>query len=309
MSERKPPRGRATATPRAKPRAKPRGGSGKSAAGRPPQGAGDAGIWLYGVHAVRAALANPRRRCLRLLTTAEAGERLAQAMPDGEQSQKSQKSQKSATPTPAIEAVTRERIERLLAVGAVHQGVALLAEPLPQPAIQEFLAHGRQPGGATGGATGETGRRMVVVVLDQVTDPQNTGAVLRSAAAFGAAALITTRRHAPPESGALAKAASGALEHVPYLQVGNLARALDALKAAGFWSLGLSGEATQGLAEADPGGPLVLVLGAEGVGLRRLTAEACDVMARLPTQGPIDTLNVSNAAAVALYELLGRREA
>ncbi len=317
MSERKPPRGRATATPRAKLRAKPRGGSGKSAAGRPPQGAGDAGIWLYGVHAVRAALANPRRRCLRLLTTAEAGERLAQAMPDGEKSQKSQKSQKSETSTPAIETVARERIERLLAVGAVHQGVALLAEPLPQPAIQEFLAHGRQPGGTTGGGTaggtggdtGRSGRRMVVVVLDQVTDPQNTGAVLRSAAAFGAAALITTRRHAPPESGALAKAASGALEHVPYLQVGNLARALDALKAAGFWTLGLSGAATQGLAEADPGGPLVLVLGAEGVGLRRLTAEACDVMARLPTQGPIDTLNVSNAAAVALYELLGRREA
>jgi 23S rRNA (guanosine2251-2'-O)-methyltransferase len=307
MSERKPPRGRATATPRAKPRAKPRGGSGKSAAGRPPQGAGDAGIWLYGVHAVRAALANPRRRCLRLLTTAEAGERLAQAMPDGEKSQNSQKSRKSETPLPAIETVARERIERLLAVGAVHQGVALLAEPLPQPAIQELLAASSGTEGSGRRVQG-SGRR-VVVVLDQVTDPQNAGAVLRSAAAFGAAALITTRRHAPPESGALAKAASGALEHVPYLQVGNLARALDALKAAGFWTLGLSGAATQGLAEADPGGPLVLVLGAEGVGLRRLTAEACDVMARLPTQGPIDTLNVSNAAAVALYELLGRREA
>ena len=295
MSERKPPRGRAPA--------RPRGGGRKSAAGRPPQGARDAGIWLYGVHAVRAALSNPRRRCRRLLTTAEAGDRLAQAIPDGE------KSQKSEIFTPVIETVARERIERLLSVGAVHQGVALLAEPLAQPAIQEFLAPGHQPGATTGGATGRTGRRPVVVVLDQVTDPQNTGAVLRSAAAFGAAALITTRRHAPPESGALAKAASGALEHVPYLQVGNLARALDALKAAGFWSLGLSGEATQGLAEADPGGPLVLVLGAEGVGLRRLTAAACDVMARLPTQGPIDTLNVSNAAAVALYELLGRREA
>jgi 23S rRNA (guanosine2251-2'-O)-methyltransferase len=119
-------------------------------------------------------------------------------------------------------------------------------------------------------------------------------------------ALMTTRRHAPPESGALAKAASGALEHVPYLQVGNLARALDALKAAGFWTLGLSGEAERSLAEADPGGPLVLVLGAEGSGLRRLTFEACDIMARLPTRGPIDALNVSSAAAVALYEVLGR---
>ncbi len=314
MSEHKPPRGRA--------RAKTRGRSRKPAARRPPPGAGEAGIWLYGVHAVRAALANPRRRCLRLLATAEAGKRLAPALPDGE------KSQDSGNSAPAIETVARERIDSLLPEGAVHQGLALLAEPLPQPAIRDFLAPGHAPdrppdrppgpppgGGARDGAhcgargdAEESGRRRVVVVLDQVTDPQNTGAVLRSAAAFGAVALIATRHHAAPESGALAKAASGALEHVPYLQVGNLARALDALKSAGFWCLGLSANAESSLAVADPGGPIALVLGAEGAGLRRLTAEACDVMARLPTRGPIDALNVSNAAAVALYELLGRHE-
>ena len=285
MPERKPPRG----PDRAKP-----GGQGRNAAThRPPTGAGEAGIWLYGVHAVHAALANPQRRCLRLLATVEAAKRLNPAPQDGE------KSQKPGNSTPAIETVARQRIDQVLAAGAVHQGLALLAEPLPQPAIQELLAASHSPEGP--------GRR-VVVVLDQVTDPQNTGAVLRSAAAFGAAALITTRRHAPPESGTLAKAASGALEHVPYVQVGNLARTLDALKSAGFWCLGLSGDAESSLAEADPGGPLVLVLGAEGTGLRRLTREACDVMARLPTRGPIDALNVSNAAAVALYEVLGRAE-
>ena len=223
----------------------------------------------------------------------EAGKRLAPVRPDDE------KSQKPGNFPPAIETVARERIDQVLPEGAVHQGLALLAQPLPQPGLQELLP--------TASGAKESGRR-VVVILDQVTDPQNTGAVLRSAAAFGAAALITTRRHAPPESGALAKAASGALEHVPYVQVGNLVRALDTLKAKGFWSLGLSGEATQNLTDADPGGPLVLVLGAEGTGLRRLTAEACDIMARLPTRGPIDALNVSNAAAVALYEVLGRAD-
>ena len=288
MPERKPPRGRD--------RAKARGQGRNAAARRPSPGTGEAGIWLYGVHPVRAALANPRRRCLRLLATAEAAKRLALAPLDGE------RSQKSGVSAPAIETVARERIDQILPAGAVHQGLALLAEPLPQPTIQELLAAGHPP---DSGAEGPE-RRRVVVVLDQVTDPQNAGAVLRSAAAFGAAALITTRRHAPPESGTLAKAASGALEHVPYVQVGNLARALDALKSAGFWCLGLSGDAESSLAEADPGGPLVLVLGAEGAGLRRLTAEACDVMARLPTRGPIDALNVSAAAAVALYELLGR---
>ncbi len=142
-----------------------------------------------------------------------------------------------------------------------------------------------------------------------MTDPQNVGAVLRAAAAFGAAAVVTTKANAPAESGALAKAASGALEHVPYLQIPNLARALAELQDAGFFCLGLAGEAEATLAIAAGAERLAVVLGAEGAGLRRLTRERCDALVRLPTRGPIADLNVAAAAAVALYELLGRGEA
>ncbi len=152
--------------------------------------------------------------------------------------------------------------------------------------------------------SGIADRRRVVLVLDQVTDPQNVGAILRSAAAFGALAVVTTGRNAAQESGVLVKTASGAFDHIPYISVTNLARALESLKAGGFWSLGLAGEGQRCLAEAKSDGPVALVLGAEGSGLRRLTRETCDELVRLPTLEPISALNVSNAAAVGLYELL-----
>jgi 23S rRNA (guanosine2251-2'-O)-methyltransferase len=256
---------------------------GKRPDGQPPEsrareGRNPADRWLYGHHAVAAALNNPARRPGRLLATANAAERLKRDCP---------KARPDIVERPAIDAV--------LPPGAVHQGLALLAPPPAAPSLEDLLAD--SPGDA------------LLVVLDQVTDPQNVGAILRSSAAFGARAVIVPRRHAPPVTGALAKAASGALEHVPLIEVGNLERALQQIKQAGFWCLGLDAAAERTVAEARLDGRLALVMGAEGSGLRRLTAERCDILVRLPTQGPIATLNVSNAAAVALYALsCGRQE-
>jgi 23S rRNA (guanosine2251-2'-O)-methyltransferase len=238
--------------------------------------------WLFGAHPVEAALRNPRRRTHRLLVTAEAAAQqaallqLARTRPQG---------------APRLETVDRERLARQLPAGAVHQGLALLAEPLPPADIYEVcddLADRPQA---------------ALVLLDQVTDPHNVGAILRSAAAFGARAVICTERHAAAETGVLAKAASGALEHVPLVAVANLARAMELLKEAGVWCAGLAADAPQTLAEARLTGKIAVALGAEGSGLRRLTRERCDLLLRLPTQGPIAQLNVSNAAAIALYEL------
>ena len=231
-------------------------------------------MWLHGLHAVAAALANPARRLKRLLLTEEAHTALRTRL---------------APPWRiAPEKMDRARIAALLPEDSVHQGAALLAEALPSLDLDRALDHGTGP----------------VLVLDQVTDPRNVGAILRSAAAFGAAAIVMQDRHAPPETGALARAASGALEIVPVVREVNLSRALDALKKAGLWVVGLDGAAPTTLAQAGLGGRRVaLVLGAEGEGMRRLTREHCDELARLPIAPEMESLNVSAAAAVALYEL------
>jgi 23S rRNA (guanosine2251-2'-O)-methyltransferase len=188
------------------------------------------------------------------------------------------------------EILTGEEIAAILPPGAVHQGVALKVSALPDLSVDE--------------ACEDT---TVAVVLDQVTDPHNFGAILRSAAVFGAGALVTTDRNSPPLGGVLAKAASGALEKVKVAKVTNLVRALEELKELGFEVIGLDGEGEVSLPEFKTGPKIALVLGAEGSGLRRLTREHCDILARLPASGEMKSLNVSNAAAVALYELSRRR--
>jgi len=236
------------------------------------------GLWLYGTHAVEAALINPRRHVKRILATVTAIEGMAATL-----------AQAADMRRPGVEEKTREEIERMLPVSAVHQGIAIQVEPLPDLDIDDV-------------ATLERGQSAVVMVLDQVTDPHNVGAVLRSAAAFGARAVIVTERNAPGESGALAKAASGALDLVPLVRATNLSRALERLATLGYWRIGLDGDATKNLADTDTTGPVAFVLGAEGAGLRRLTAEKCDFLARLPINPQVESLNVSNAAAIALYE-------
>lgn len=249
----------------------------------------DTGAWVYGRHAVRAALLNPARRCRRLIVTKET---IAEAQTLlGEAKAK-------LAPGLRPETLDRPRIEALLPEGAVHQGLALQAEPLPPAFLEDVLAElppAPDPEPAA------------VVVLDLVSDPHNVGAILRSAAAFGARAVILPEHGTPPTTAALTKAASGALEQVPLVRVSNLARALDKLKEAGFWCVGLDETAEQPLADLDLAGRVVLVLGAEGEGLRRLTRERCDFLARLPTRGAFASLNVSNAAAIALYEIARRR--
>ena len=231
------------------------------------------GLWLYGHHAVCAALANPRRNVRRIVLTERAAEGIDKAL----------------LRRVRVEIADADAVARLLPSGAVHQGTALQCDSLPERDLADILAAG-------------DGRRRVVVVLDQISDPQNVGAILRSAAAFGVAAVIVQDRHAPPESGALAKAASGALDIVPYVTVVNIARTLKELGDMGFWRVALAGNGEVPLKEAVATGDIALVLGSEGSGLRRLVREHCDITAVVPIDAEMESLNVSNAAAVALYE-------
>jgi 23S rRNA (guanosine2251-2'-O)-methyltransferase len=240
--------------------------------------------WIYGRHAVTAALANPERGWRRLAALA-GHEAEARALVAGARAVR----RGGGAP---LRVLDRDALAALLPEGAVHQGLALEVEPLAGRGLDDLLRDARALSG-----------RCVIVLLDQVSDPHNLGAVLRSAAAFGAFAVMLAEHGGAPVTGALAKAASGALEHVPLVKVVNLARALDRLKEAGFWICGLDESAAEPLAALDLGQRVALVLGGEGGGMRRLVREHCDYLARLPTLPAQPTLNVSNAAAIALYEL------
>ncbi len=252
-----------------------RGRAGRMKGGRGSGRASTGAVRLWGRHAVEAALLNPERRHRKLWATREGVAAL-----DGE--------------LPAdfpVEWASPADLARLVARDAPHQGLVLECDALEDVFLDEV-------------ADGDPARP--VVVLDQVTDPHNVGAIMRSAAAFGACAIVTQDRHSPPESGTLAKSASGALETVPWVRVVNLARALDELAEAGYWRIGLDGAGKDTLGETLTAGPVALVLGAEGEGMRHNIVQHCDAIARLPISSAIESLNVSNAAAISLYAIATR---
>ncbi len=238
---------------------------------------------FWGRHAVLAALANPERVVRKIWGTREAlaGLDLPAALP--------------------VVFADVADLGRLVPSDAPHQGMVAEVDPLEDVWLGDLLEQG---------AADDAGRPRPLVVLDQVTDPHNVGAILRSAAAFDALGIITQDRHAPPESGALARSASGALESVPWVRVVNLARALEEMAEAGYWRIGLTGHATQtlpqSLAEIGTSRRIAIVLGAEGEGMRQNTETHCDELAKLPISGRIESLNVSNAAAIALYAVTAR---
>lgn len=228
---------------------------------------------LFGVHAVISALENPRREVEELLVTSNAMPRIQPYVEKGRH--------------PQISQMDVKQLNKRVGEETVHQGVLAKVCPLPPVSLEDILEEEKRP----------------LLFLDQVTDPHNIGAILRSAAAFNAAALVVQDRHTPEENGVMAKTASGALDVVPLIRVTNLAQALDTVKQAGYWAAGLDGLADQAIGDTKLGADTALVLGAEGRGLRRLTAEHCDMLVKLPISERMESLNVSNAAAVALYAL------
>jgi 23S rRNA (guanosine2251-2'-O)-methyltransferase len=242
--------------------------SGRRPAWREHGASTDGPVILYGWHTVAAALANPQRRIRKLWLSENAARRLADDNID---------------PRVTPEIVRPSLIDQRLGPDAVHQGLLAEADPLPSPDIDTLPQQG------------------IVLVLDQITDPHNVGAIMRSAAAFAVKAIVTTARHSPEATGVLAKSASGALELVPLVTVQNLARALTGLNDQGFMTVGLDSQGSENLGNVALRQPLALVLGAEGKGLRQLTRETCSVVARLDVPGEIKSLNVSNAAVLALY--------
>ncbi len=252
-----------------------RGRAGRMQGGRGSGRASAGHVRPWGRHAVEAALKNPERNHRKLWATRDGVASLDGELPPGF----------------PVEYADAQDLARFVARDAPHQGLVLECAALEDRHIEDVL---------------EGGPLRPLIVLDHVTDPHNVGAILRSAAAFGAAGIVTQDRHSPPESGVVAKAASGALEIVPWVRVVNLARALDQMAEAGFWRIGLAGEAQSNLAEALPTGRVALVLGAEGEGMRHNIAAHCDALARLPISDAIESLNVSNAAAISLYAVAMR---
>lgn len=250
-----------------------RGRAGRMQGGRGSGRHGAGTVRLWGRHAVEAALMNPARSHRKLWATREGIDSLEGELPDDF----------------PVEYADVADLARLVARDAPHQGLVLECEPLDDVFLDDVLDDGRP-----------------IVILDQVTDPHNVGAIMRSAAAFDAAAIVTQDRHAPPESGVVAKSASGALERVPWVRVVNLARTLETLAERGYWRIGLTGHAEATLSDALPAGPVALVLGAEGEGMRHNIEQHCDALARLPISNAIESLNVSNAAAIALYAVATR---
>lgn len=239
------------------------------------------GVQLFGFHAVASAWLNPKRHCQRLLLTQSSLRQFETLLTQAK---------KAGLKRPTPEIVDSRVIDKRLPSGTVHQCVLLEAENLPDRELEDLLQMDVLP--------------TSLVILDQVTDPHNVGAILRSACAFGMGAILVTERNAASQTGILAKTASGALEHTPVIRIGNLSQSLKKLQNAGYWCIGLDETGKYALHQIKMPAKVALVLGAEGEGLRRLTIETCDDIAKLPTHPPVGSLNVSNAAAVAMYEVM-----